>query len=153
MKQLFRIMAFAVLALLAHGPALASSDKGSADDAVALVRKASAYLKAHGKEKAYAAFSDAAGQFKDRDLYIFVIDFNGKLHAHGANPKLIDKNLVDLKDADNKPFIKELIDVAKSKGKGWVDYKWPHPVTKAIESKSSYVEKVDDVFIGCGIYK
>lgn len=45
------------------------------------------------------------------------------------------------------------IDVANSKGKGWVDYKWPNPTTKAVEAKSTYIEKTDDLVIGCGIYK
>jgi len=83
-----------------------------------------------------------------------VFDMSGKTMAHGANKKLLDKNLIDLKDADGKAFIKEFIDVANKKGQGWVDYKWPHPVTKAIEHKSSYVEKLNDnTFIGVGIYK
>ncbi len=43
--------------------------------------------------------------------------------------------------------------VGNSKGSGWIDYKWPNPVTKAVEQKSTYVEKVDDVVVGCGIYK
>ncbi|HCE07957.1 MAG TPA: histidine kinase, partial [Oxalobacteraceae bacterium] len=39
------------------------------------------------------------------------------------------------------------------KGKGWVDYKWPNPATKILEAKSSYVERYEDVYVGCGIYK
>ena len=42
---------------------------------------------------------------------------------------------------------------ANKNGNGWNDYKWTNPVTQAIEAKSSYFEKVDDVVIGCGIYK
>jgi signal transduction histidine kinase len=83
-----------------------------------------------------------------------VFDMNGKTLAHGANKKLLDKNLIALKDADGKTFIKEFIDVANTKGQGWIDYKWPHPQTKAIESKSSYVQKLGDgTLIGVGIYK
>ena len=138
--------------VFSHG-ASAAGEKGTADEATAMARKAVAYLKANGKEKAFAEFSNPNGQFKDRDMYIFVVDFNGKTLAHGANAKLVDKNMLELKDADGKLFIKEFIDVAMSKGKGWVDYKWPNPVTKAIEAKSSYVEKVDDMLVACGIYK
>jgi signal transduction histidine kinase len=153
MKRLLKVMSIAACVLAFHTPTWAGSNQGTADEAMALVRRAADYLKANGAPKAYAAFNDPAGQFKDRDLYVFVIDFSGKVHAHGANPKLLDKNLLNLKDADDKYFIKTMIDLAQSKGKGWVDYKWPNPVSKAIELKSTYLEKIDGVFIGCGIYK
>jgi cytochrome c len=134
--------------------AMAAAERGTADEASALVKKGIAYLKANGPEKSYAAFNDPKGEFVDRDLYLFVFDMTGKTLAHGANKKLLDKNLIDLKDANGKAFIKDFIDVANKKGQGWVDYKWPHPVTKAIENKSSYVEKLpDNTLIGVGIYK
>lgn len=152
MKKLFQAIVFGLFALTFNMAAVAA-DKGSAAEATALVKKAVAYMKANGKEKAFAEFSNPNGQFKDRDLYIAVNDMNGKMLAHGANPKLIDKNLIDLKDAEGKYFIKSFVDLAGSKGNGWVDYKWPNPVTKAIEQKSSYIEKVDDMVFICGIYK
>jgi cytochrome c len=111
-------------------------------------------LKANGPEKAYAAFNDPQGQFVDRDLYLFVFDMSGRTLAHGANKKLLDKNLIALKDADGKTFIKQFVDVANTKGQGWIDYKWPHPHTKAIENTSSCVQKLGDgTLIGVGIYK
>jgi cytochrome c len=152
MKKLFKAIVFGLFALSFNMAAVAA-DKGSAEEATALVKKAIAYLKANGKEKAFAEFNNPNGQFKDRDLYIAVNDMNGKMLAHGANPKLIDKNLIDLKDAEGKYFIKGFIELAGSKGKGWVDYKWPNPLTKAVEQKSSYVEKMDDLVVICGIYK
>ena len=134
-------------------PVLAA-DKGTADEAVAMVKKAAAKIKADGKEKAFAAFADPANkEFHDRDLYIFVYDLNGVNLTHGNNPKMVGKNLLEMKDREGKPLIREMIDVAKTKGKGWVDYKWPNPVTQTVESKSSYVEKVDDMLVGSGIYK
>jgi signal transduction histidine kinase len=152
MKKLFQAIVFGLFALTFNMAAIAA-DKGSAEEATALVKKAVAYLKANGREKAFAEFNSPSGQFKDRDLYIFINDMNGKMLVQGANSKLIGKNLIDIKDVDGKYFIKDLIELASSKGKGWVDYKWPNPVTKAVEQKSTYVEKVDDIVIGCGIYK
>jgi len=138
---------------LLSAPAFAA-DKGTADEAVAMVKKAVAEIKANGKEKAFAAFADPNNkEFHDRDLYIFVYDLNGVSLAHGNNPKMVGKNLIDLKDLEGKPLIRQMVEVAKIKGSGWVDYKWPNPVTKSMESKSSYVEKVDDMLVGSGIYK
>lgn len=153
MKTVWKTIVLGLFALTLQGSALAAGDRGSADEAVALVKKAIAYIKDNGKEKGYAEISNAKGQFVDRDLYLFVFDLTGKNLAHGANPKLIEKNLIDLKDADGKAIIRSFLEVANSKGKGWIDYKWPSPVTKAVEPKSTYVEKIGDVVIGCGIYK
>ncbi|HSY28864.1 MAG TPA: cache domain-containing protein [Burkholderiaceae bacterium] len=155
MKKLFRTIAFAVLAISFDNSALAADSKGSADEAIAMVKGAAAYLKENGREKAFAEFANTNNkQFHDRDLYVFVYDMNGVAVAHGNNPRMVGKNLLDMKDSDGKFIIKSFIDVANTKGKGWSDYKWPNPITKAVESKSSYVEKVDnDLIIGVGIYK
>ncbi|MES2949597.1 MAG: cache domain-containing protein [Pseudomonadota bacterium] len=140
---------------LGMGPWARAADKGTADEAVALVKKAVAYLKANGKEKAYAEISNTAGQFVSKDLYLFVYGLtDGLNYAHGANPKMVGKNLMELKDGNGVFIVKEFIKTANGKtGTGWIDYQWPNPITKAMESKSTYVEKVGDVLIGCGIYK
>jgi signal transduction histidine kinase len=151
MKKVFSVLISVMFALFCG--ASFAGDRGAADEAVAMVRKAVAYIKAHGKEKAFAEFQNPGGQFRDRDLYIFVVDFEGKTLAHGANPKLVGKDVIQLRDADGKYFIKNYLELAQSKGKGWIDYKWVSPVTSTIEQKSSYGEKVDDFVVGCGIYK
>jgi signal transduction histidine kinase len=151
MKAFFRgaVLALGVLAL----PALAV-DKASPNEAVAMVKKAVALVKSDGKEKAFAAISDPANKdFHDRDLYVYAYDLNGVSLAHGTNPKMVGKDLLNMKDNEGKPMIQEMVKVAKEKGSGWVDYKWPNPVTKAIEAKSGYVERVDDILVGSGIYK
>lgn len=153
MKKLFNGLVLGLF-LATFGSAAFAADKGSAGEAMAMVKKAVAYLKDNGKEKAFAEFGNGANaQFHDRDLYLFVYDLNGINVAHGNNPKMVGKNLLDMKDHNGKFIIKSFIETANDKGKGWVDYKWPNPVTKAIELKSSYIEKVDGLIIGCGIYK
>ena len=123
------------------------------DDAKALVKKAVAYLKEHGKEKAFAEFNNPRGRFVKGDLYIFVNDFSGVTLAHGSgNTKLIGKNMIALKDPDGKYFIKELANKAKEGG-GWVEYKWTNPASKKIEPKMTYVEPFGDLAVGCGFYK
>lgn len=142
-------LAFGALA----SPAFAA-DKASAGEAVSMVKKAVALIKAEGRDKAFAAFADPANKdFHDRDLYVYVYDLNGVSLAHGTNPKMVGKNLLGMKDNEGKPMIQDMVQVAKDKGSGWVDYKWPNPVTKAIEAKSGYVERVDDILVGSGIYK
>ncbi|MFC0169310.1 cache domain-containing protein [Pseudoduganella danionis] len=153
MKALLRATALGI-SLLATSVSSYAGDKASPDEAVAMVKKAVSLIKSEGKEKAFAAISDPANTtFHDRDLYIYVYDMNGVAVAHGNNPKMVGKPLIGMKDNEGKLMIKEMVDLAKSKGKGWVDFKWPNPVTKSVESKSGYIEKVDDVLVGSGVYK
>lgn len=153
--KLNRLLGTAALGMgLAFCGAAVANERGTSDEAVAMVKKAVAHMKEAGRDKAYADFGDTANKtFHDRDLYIFVYDLNGNNLSHGNNPKMVGKNLIDMRDADGKFIIKGFVETANTKGKGWVDYKWPNPVTKAVESKSSYIEKVDNVIVGAGIYK
>jgi len=154
MKQLIRQLVLGASVALVATSGMAQEQRATADEAVAMVKKAVAYLKANGKDKAFAEFANPNNkEFHDRDLYIFVYDMNGVNLSHGNNPKMVGKNLIDLKDNDGTYIIKGFVEVANSKGKGWVDYKWPNPVTKAVEKKSGYVEKVDNMIVGSGIYK
>jgi signal transduction histidine kinase len=146
------LISTAALGLVMAGTAQAA-DQGTAAEAEAMVKKAVAYVKANGPEKAYEEFTNGKS-FKDRDLYIIVYDLNGKNLAQGANPKLVGKDLIGLKDPDGKPLIQMFVDLAKSKGKGWVEgYKFLNPVTQKIEGKAMYLERVGDTLVGCGIYK
>ena len=91
--------------------------------------------------------------FTDRDLYVVVYAMDGMVRAHGANEKMIGKNLIELKDVDGKPFVQERIDMAKANATFWQDYKFTNPVTKKIEPKSMYCERLDDTVVCGGIYK
>jgi signal transduction histidine kinase len=148
-----KLIGFVTALIMALGLALPAAAADNPDDAVAMVKKAVAHLKKAGREQALADFNAPTADFKKGDLYIFVTTISGKALAHGANPKLIGKELIDLKDADGKYFVRAYSELATSKGSGWVDYKWINPVSKAFENKSSYIEKLDDLIIGYGIYK
>ena len=66
---------------------------------------------------------------------------------------MIGKDFIDMKDIDGRPYVKERMEMAKTKGKGWQDYKFTNPVSKKIEPKSMYFERLEDVVVACGIYK
>lgn len=143
-----------VVSSLAFAPcAFAKEGNATAAEATAMVKKGVAFIKANGKDKGYAEISNKAGQFNDRDLYLVVYGLDGTVHAHGANEKMIGKNLIDLKDVDGKAFVKERVELAQAKGTFWQDYKFTNPVTKKIEPKSMYCEKLNDAVVCGGIYK
>jgi len=118
------------------------------------VEKGVALCKAEGNKVCFDAFNNPKGGFIKGELYVFAYNFAGVVQAHGINPSLSGKNLSKLKDAGGLMLIQELIKIARTKGDGWLDYKWSHPQTKKIASKTSYIKKIDgDFFIGAGIYK
>lgn len=153
MKSLFKLLAAAILSLSVSSAALAADKPATPDEAVAMVKRAVKFLKDNGRDKAFAEFSNPKGSFVDRELYIVVFNMNGVNLAHGNNTKIIGKNLIDMKDNEGRPIIRSFIDIAKTKGSGWFDYKWPNPVSQVVEGKSTYLEKYEDLIVGVGIYK
>lgn len=150
--SVFAALCFAFAGLTAHA---ADPKKGTAAEAKAMVAKAIAAIKKEGRDKAFAQIDDPKGPFVDRDLYVVVYDLKGKVLAHGANAKMIGKDVIDLRDNDGKYFVKERVEMM-SKGpdaKGWQDYKFMNPVSRQIEPKQMYLERFEDVMVGCGIYK
>ncbi len=129
-----------------------AADVGTKDEATAMVKKAVALIKANGAEKAYAEFSNPKGPFVDRDLYVVVYDMTGKCLAHGANAKMIGRDLIDNKDVDGKEFVKERVEMMKKQASGWQEYKFRNPTTNQIEPKAMYIERLNDVIVGCGVY-
>jgi cytochrome c len=146
------LMLVAVLVATAH--ANAASEFGSKEEAVAMVKRVQAMFAEKGVDATFKAVDDKNDkEFHDRDLYAFIYDFNGVCVAHGARPALIGKNLLDIKDQDGKYLIQSMIEITKDGGTGWVDYKWPDPLTNKIEDKSAFVAKLGEGYwVGVGVY-
>ena len=123
------------------------------DDAKVLVKKAAAYVKYQGKEKAIAEISKPRGIFDKGETYVFAYDLQGVMLAHPKNPTLIGKNLYDVPDSQGKLFRKEIVEKAKSKDSGWVDYVYLNPETNELEHKTTYFQKEGDIIICCGAYR
>lgn len=129
-----------------------SQERATKDQAVAMVAKGIAALKAKGPA-VYTDMTAPSKTFVEKDLYLVVYDMNGKPLAHGQNASQVGKNLMGLKDPDGKEFVKERVQLAKSKGKFWQDYKFTDPLTKTVQPKQMYCEKYDEVVVCGGIYK
>ncbi len=123
------------------------------DEAVAMVNKAVAFYKKEGAEKAFAAFDKKPGDFTDRDLYVLVYSTSGKVLAHGANVKLVGKDMSEATDVDGKPYVKERMALAAKQKTFWQDYKFVNPVTKKIEPKQAYCDVEGTAIICSGVYK
>ena len=118
-----------------------------------MVKKAVAFIKEQGPETAYAAFTGKDGKFIDRDLYVVVYQFDGKVLAHGSNAKFVGKDMSDAQDVDGKLFVKERVEMAAKQASFWQDYKFVNPVDKKVEPKQMYCERLDNTAVCSGIYK
>lgn len=139
-----------VIGLFALAGLSYASDK---DDAKGLVKRAIAYVKYQGKEKAIAEISKPKGMFDKGETYVFAYDLQGVMVAHPKYPTLIGQNLISVPDNEGKMFRKEIVDKAKSKGSGWVDYVYLNPETNEQEHKTTYLQKIGDIILCCGVYK
>jgi PAS domain S-box-containing protein len=137
-----------------HDPQTAMYGLATPDDARALVRKAIDFYRKNGRERFLKEISNPQGKFRRGDLYAFVYDRTMTILAHPVKPELVGQNLLDKKDwAGGKYFRREIQELVRSKGSGWVDYEYENPAGKAIDSKTTYVEGVDDLIFCAGAYK
>jgi len=151
MKVGVAMMAMAAVTL--SGGAAGAEGGATTKEAEAMVKKGVAYIKANGNDKGYAEISNKGGQFTDRDLYLVVYGLDGKVMAHGANAKMVGKDLIGLKDIDGKEFVRERVELGKAKANFWQDYKFTNPETKKVEPKSMYCERLDVTVVCGGVYK
>jgi signal transduction histidine kinase len=141
------------LALLTAAPTTWAGN-ATRDEAVALVKKVIADIKIAGVEKTYAAIIGKDARYVDRDLYVNVYGLDGKCLAHGQNPKQVGKDLLDLTDVDGRYFVKDRIAMVRAKpGGDWQEYKFTNPLTKKIEPKLMYCEKLAETAVCAGVYK
>jgi cytochrome c len=130
-----------------------AAQKATPEEAKKMVEQAVAYVKANGQEKALEEFNKPKGKFVKGEMYVFAYDLNAVMMAHPVNPQLIGKDLVNEPDSKGKLFRKEIVELAKTKGSGLVDYTYLNPVTKQEEPKTTYIQKTGDLIICCGAYK
>jgi cytochrome c len=150
MKRLFAFLVAAILAVLSLGAH--AEERATEPEAQAMVRKAVTFYRKNGKDRTIAELVKSPGPFVDRDLYVTIYSLDGVLLAH-INQKIVGKNLIELRDPDGKPFVRERIEAARSSPSGWQDYKYFNPVTKKVEPKRMYWEQHDGLVFACGAYK
>lgn len=152
MRSFLRFVAIITLiaTITPAGRAWAAAGEGTPDEAQVMAEKAAVLLKAEGFDKATTKFAVADGPFRDRDLYVYIWNTDGKCLFNPGTPALVGKTLIDLKDVDGTPIIRNLVAVQDH---GWISYNWPNPTTHKVQPKVTYVVAVGDLRLGVGAYK
>jgi signal transduction histidine kinase len=141
-----------LLAAFAYLPVAQANEPGE-KDAVAMVEKGAGLMKSVGKDEMIKRINAKDPDFVQGALYLTMRDAKGIILANPVNPMMIGKDLVDVPDADGKLFRREILELSKKKGKGWVDYKFKNPASGKVEAKTTYIYLVGDVTLEAGIYK
>ncbi len=126
--------------------------QGAAEEAMALVERAMAHRQAAGSAAFVRDLTDPAKGFYDRDMYVFAVDRMGSYRAFGGKPDKVGTRVHDIAGVDGQALLEAIVSQA-DREPGWVEYDITSPLTGQLQTKMSYVVKVDDLYVGCGIYK
>ena len=138
---------------LVEAVAMFKLQQGSAEEAVAMVSRAMAHRKHSASTANFLRdITNPSQGFYDRDMYIFVLDRKGTYLAFGGNPAKCGTRVQDIAGINGAGLLADIFAQAEYEP-GWVEYDINNPVTGQVQSKMSYVCKLDDLAIGCGVYK
>ncbi|HEX6124798.1 MAG TPA: cache domain-containing protein [Pyrinomonadaceae bacterium] len=122
---------------------------------VDLVMNAVSEIEKNG-ESAFKLFHDPTGPFLAKDTYIFVLDTDGVELVNPALPNFEGRNVLDLVDAHGKYLNREMIELVRKEGSGWLNYVWPKPGENIPTQKDAYVHQAKlgnkTLVVGCGVY-
>jgi len=137
---------------LVESVALFKLQQGSAEEAMELVERAVAYRQRTSKDAFLRDLTDASKGFYDRDMYVFVLDEEGTYLAFGGNPGKVGTRVQDIAGIDGNGLLQSIANQADYEP-GWVEYDITNPTTGKVQTKMSFVQKVDGRYVGCGVYK
>ena len=127
--------------------------QGVAAEAVALVQRAVEFRRRCPSRDAYLReLTDPNNVFFYRDMYVFALYDIGHYLAFGGNPAKVGSRVHDVPGVDGEGLLQAIIAQCQE-GPGWVEYDITNPVTGLVQGKMSFVEQVDQLYLGCGVYK
>jgi len=88
------------------------------------------------------------------DEYFWINDMDLKMVMHAVKPDLDGKDLGGIKDENGVFLFKDMVEVSRKNGQGFVDYYWPKPGSSSAVPKVSFVKlyKPWGWVVGSGIY-
>ncbi len=138
MKKFFVILSVALVILFAFAFAGSgvAKERATAEECVAKVKEAAKLIQDIGLEAALKIINDLNGPFIWKDSYVLVFDDKEAKMLAFRDPAIIGKPFINYKDANGRLIFREMIDIAKTQGDGWVTY------TISATPKTTYVLKV-----------
>ncbi|GGP22739.1 methyl-accepting chemotaxis protein [Silvimonas iriomotensis] len=99
-----------------------------------------------------AGMAIQSATYNDGKDYFFVFDYNN-VERFISNPKLLNKDMSNVADANGVLFVPEMVKAARAGG-GFVSYSFPRPGSDQPKPKISYAQAFDDwqLVVGTGVY-
>jgi len=127
--------------------------QGTAEEAFAMVTRALAYRRDCGSHDVFVRnVSKSETGFFDRDMYLFVLDQRGTYLAFGGNTAKVGTRVQDISGIDGDGLMRAITTQAQTEP-GWVEYDITNPSSGQVQTKMSFVQQLDEVIVGCGVYK
>jgi hypothetical protein len=138
---------------LSHAIRSFKLQQGVAEEAMALVQRASEYRERCGSRDAFLrGINDPSNQFFDRDMYVFALDHQGAYMAFAGNSAKVGTRVHDVPGVNGQALVDDMFEQLAFEP-GWVEYDITNPISGQVQSKLSFVMAVDDLAVGCGVYK
>ncbi|GAA0795984.1 methyl-accepting chemotaxis protein [Marinobacterium sediminicola] len=74
--------------------------------------------------------------------FIYGYDLDGNIVFHSGNTDMIGKSVLDLKDPDGKPFVRDIIETALDGG-GFVQFRWPREAGGEPALRLTYAREIE----------
>lgn len=126
--------------------------QGTAGEAVTLVERAVALRSTCTSDAFLRTLTDPAAGFYDRDMYVFALNNEGTYLAFGGNSAKVGSSVHQIPGIQGDRLMAAIVQQA-AVGPGWVEYDITNPASGSVQSKMSYVQQLDGLYIGCGVYK
>ena len=126
--------------------------QGTAEEAVALVSKAAALHKTSPRDAFLRTITDKNQAFHDRDMYVFALNPQGTYLAFGGNQAKVGTRVQDIPGIAGDRLVSDIV-AQGDRAPGWVEYDITNPATGAVQTKMSFVARLGDLYVGCGVYK
>ena len=127
--------------------------QGKPQEAMQLVQRAADLRRSHaGGAQFWKMLSDPQQGLFSKDMYVFVLDALGNYVVFAGNPAKVGTSVNDVPGVDGPGLLRAIVAQAEY-APGWVEYDFTTPASGKVQTKMSYVRKLDDGYLGCGVYK
>jgi signal transduction histidine kinase len=126
---------------------------------MALVEDAVALVGERGVEAACAELREPGTRWFQDEIYVFILDMEGRAVCHPAQPELEGQSLAELRDPHGKPVVQNFLrDLQGGSESGWEHYLWPTPGSTTFRWKTTHVRRAvapdgTEYVVGSGLYE
>ncbi len=154
MRLVFIVAFFCfTITLYTHQALSQTVRRGTPEEAMALVKKVKKMWSQIGPERTINNVNSLGLGLKYKDLYPFIMHTDGYMVAHFVH-SLRGVSLIGNVDDTTIRVFSRMVETVKIKKRGWVNYNFINPIKKVNETKSAYLELIENgYFVGVGVYK